>query len=155
MLTATQIGGFAGAGLAGAAYLPQISHLIRARCSAGMSRLAFGVWLLASLLTTARAVAIHAGVFMTLGAIQIVATAFIVLYVTRYQGKPCPVHVPCQPAAKTATGDGRLGKRAWSLASGRSVAESATPPGAAGHRGGTSRPGVQLPARSPDGHRCT
>jgi hypothetical protein len=109
MLTATQIGGFAGAGLAGAAYLPQISHLIRARCSAGMSRLAFGVWLLASLLTTARAVAIHAGVFMTLGAIQIVATAFIVLYVTRYQGKPCPVHVPCQPAAKTATGTGASG----------------------------------------------
>ena len=68
---------------------------------------------------------------MTLGAIQIVATALIVLYLTRYQGKPCPVHGPCQPAAK-ATGDGRLGKRAWSLASGRSVAESATPPGAAG-----------------------
>ena len=37
MLTATQIGGFAGAGLAGAAYVPQISHLIRAHCSAGIS----------------------------------------------------------------------------------------------------------------------
>ena len=42
MLTATQIGGFAGPGLAGAAYLPQVSHLVRARCSAGISRLAFG-----------------------------------------------------------------------------------------------------------------
>ena len=30
MLTATEIAGFAGAGLAGAAYVPQISHLIRA-----------------------------------------------------------------------------------------------------------------------------
>jgi len=39
MLTATEIAGFAGAGLAGAAYVPQISHLIRARCSAGISRL--------------------------------------------------------------------------------------------------------------------
>ena len=48
MLIETQIGGFVGAGLAGAAYVPQISHLIRARCSAGISRLAFGVWLLAS-----------------------------------------------------------------------------------------------------------
>ena len=37
MLTATEIAGFAGAGLAGAAYIPQISHLIRARCSAGIS----------------------------------------------------------------------------------------------------------------------
>jgi len=58
MLTATEIAGFVGAGLAGAAYVPQISHLIRARCSAGISRLAFGVWLLSSLLITARAVAI-------------------------------------------------------------------------------------------------
>jgi hypothetical protein len=62
MLTTTQIAGFVGAGLAGAAYIPQISHLIRARCSAGISRLAFAVWLLVSLLITARAVAIHAGV---------------------------------------------------------------------------------------------
>ena len=48
MLTATQVAGFAGAGLAGAAYVPQLSHLIKGRCSAGISRLAFAVWLLAS-----------------------------------------------------------------------------------------------------------
>jgi len=40
MLTITEIAGFAGGGLAGAAYVPQISHLIKARCSAGISRLA-------------------------------------------------------------------------------------------------------------------
>jgi hypothetical protein len=106
MLTATEIGGLAGAGLAGAAYLPQISHLVRARCSAGMSRLAFAVWLLASLLTTARAVAIHAGVFIVLGAIQIVATAFIVACVSRYQDTPCPVHLPRPPMAQAAAETG-------------------------------------------------
>jgi hypothetical protein len=90
MLTITGIAGFAGAGLAGAAYVPQISRLVRARCSAGISRLAFEVWLLASLLTTARAVAIHAGVFIVLGGIQIVATALIMLYATRYKDTPCP-----------------------------------------------------------------
>ena len=74
MLTITQIAGFAGAGLSGAAYVPQISHLIRARCSAGLSRLAFGAWLLASVLVTARAIAIDAGVFIVLGGIQIAAT---------------------------------------------------------------------------------
>src|SRR5215469_2713575 len=58
MLTTTEIAGFIGAGLAGAAYIPQISHLIRARCSAGISRLAFEIWLLASVLTTARAIAL-------------------------------------------------------------------------------------------------
>ena len=100
MLTATQIGGFAGAGLAGAAYVPQISHLVRARCSAGISRLAFGLWLLASLLTTARAVAIGAGVFIVLGGVQIVATALIMACAARYKDTPCPVHLPGQPMAK-------------------------------------------------------
>lgn len=132
MLTATQIGGFAGAGLAGAAYLPQISHLVRARCSAGISRLAFGVWLLASVLITARAIAIHAGVFIVLGGIQIVATALIMVYAARYQGTPCPVHLPGRPTAKTATGTGSSGNEpgSWHPA-GRPDAAPAAP---AGHR---------------------
>lgn len=114
MLTATEIAGFAGAGLAGAAYVPQISHLIRARCSAGISRLAFVAWLLASLLTTARALAIHAGVFIALGGIQIMATALIMLYATRYKDAPCPVHLPRQPAAKAATRRGISGNESGS-----------------------------------------
>jgi PQ loop repeat protein len=103
MLTATEIAGFAGAGLAGAAYVPQIAHLIRARCSAGISRLAFEAWLLASVLTTARAIAIHAGVFIALGGIQVVATSLIMLCAARYKDTPCPVHLPRQPVAKAAT----------------------------------------------------
>ena len=106
MLTATEIAGFAGAGLAGAAYVPQISHVVRARCSAGISRLAFGVWLLASLLTTTRAIAIHAGVFIALGGIQIAATALIMLCATRYKDTSCPVHLPAQPTARATTGTG-------------------------------------------------
>ena len=93
MLTATEIAGFIGAALAGAAYVPQISHLIRAHCSAGISRLAFGVWLVASVLVTARAIAIHAGVFIVLGGIQIAATTVITLCATRYKDTPCPSHI--------------------------------------------------------------
>jgi hypothetical protein len=128
MLTATEIAGFAGAGLAGAAYVPQISHLIRARCSAGISRLAFEVWLLASVLTTARAIAIHAGVFIMLGGIQIVATMLIMLYATRYKDTPCPSHLPRSPRAKTAARAGSSGNEPGSWRpSGRPAAESATP----------------------------
>ena len=128
MLTTTEIAGFVGAGLAGAAYVPQISHLIRARCSAGISRLAFAIWLLASLLTTARAIATHDGVFIVLGGIQIVATTLIVFYAARYKDTRCPIHPPRQPRAKTAT---RTAPEETNLAS--SVrpaalsAESATP----------------------------
>ena len=106
MLTTTEIAGFIGAGLAGAAYIPQISHLIRARCSAGISRLAFEIWLLASVLTTARAIAIHAGVFIVLGGIQILATTLIMLFAARYKDTPCPGHLPQPPRAKTATPTG-------------------------------------------------
>jgi len=150
MLTATQIGGFAGAGLAGAAYLPQISHLIRVRCSAGISRSAFGVWLLSSLLITARAVAIGAGVFIVLGATQIVATALIVVCAARYKDTPCPVHRPHQPAARTATGTGRPGTEpgSWHPA-GRPVAESAT---SAGH-GGALR--AYVPVLHPHSHEVS
>jgi len=134
MLTATEIAGFAGAGLAGAAYVPQVSHLIRARCSAGISRLAFGVWLLASVLTTARAIAIGAGVFIVLGGIEIVATTVIMLCAIRYKDTPCPSHLPRPPEAKKATRTGSSGNGPGSRRPfGRPVAESATP---AGHGGG-------------------
>jgi len=136
MLTITQIAGFAGVGLAGAAYVPQISRLIRARCSAGISRLAFEVWLLASLLTTARAIAIHAGVFIVLGGIQIVATALIMLYATRYKDTPCLS--PSASPARRQNGheDGQLGCEPVRLGGGQSRLRSAgaAPSPVTGHR---------------------
>jgi hypothetical protein len=158
MLTATEIAGFAGAGLAGAAYVPQISHLVRARCSAGISRLAFGVWLLASLLTTTRAIAIHAGVFIALGGIQIAATALIMLCATRYKDTSCPIHLPAQPTARTTTGTGTRGSEPASRRpAGGSIAASAAP----AERGGALRayapflhplsdPVTARPGREPD-----
>jgi len=141
MLSASEIAGFAGAGLAGAAYVPQISHLIRARCSAGISRLAFAAWLLASALTTARAVAIHAGVFIVLGGIQIVATALIMLYAIRYKDTPCPGHLPNPPRPKAAT---RAGSPGDELGSSRPADRLVTEP--AGH-GGALR--AHVPVRHP------
>jgi hypothetical protein len=60
-------------------------------------------------------IAIHAGVFIVLGGIQIVATALILLCAIRYKDTPCPGHLLRQPTAKTATGDGHLRKRARCL----------------------------------------
>ena len=79
-LTTTEMVGFTGVGLAGIAYLPQITHLIKEHCSAGISRLAFGMWLVSSLLVTAHAVATHAEVFVVLGAVQLVSTAIILVF---------------------------------------------------------------------------
>jgi hypothetical protein len=145
MLSVTQVAGFAGAGLAGAAYVPQVWHLVRGRCAAGISRLAFAVWLLASVLVTARAVAIHAGVFIVLGGVQIVATALIVACAARYQGMPCPVHLPGRPAAGAAAGSAGKGPGSRCPA-GRPGAGSAVP---AGH-GGAPRGHVPVPRPRPD-----
>jgi uncharacterized protein with PQ loop repeat len=84
--------GLSGASLAGYAYLPQIRHLIRERCSAGISRGAFSLWLLASLLMTIHAVLLPATVFVVLGAIQIGAISIILVYSARYRGLVCPTH---------------------------------------------------------------
>ena len=157
MLTVTEIAGFAGAGLAGAAYVPQIAHLVRAHCSAGVSRLAFEVWLLASVLTTARAIAIHAGVFIVLGGIQIVATALILLSAARYKDTPCPVHLPCQPMAKAAAETGSSGNEPGScLPAGLSIAAPASPPGQGeALHARTSLSGTRHPVRSPNFQRRT
>jgi hypothetical protein len=94
----SEVAGFVGAGLAGAAYVPQIWHLAHEHCSAGISRVAFAVWLAASALVTSHAVAIGAAVFITLGAIQVVATALILVYSTRYSHSYCASHLPAVDA---------------------------------------------------------
>jgi uncharacterized protein with PQ loop repeat len=144
----TEIVGFAGAGLAGAAYVPQISHLIRARCSAGISQLAFAVWLLASVLITARAIAIHAGVFIALGGIQIVATTFIMFYAARFQDTPCPSHHPVRPGPRQAPLAGRQMSDVQVLRSEPMPRLDAAGPGANVARPGKSRQSPNLKQRT-------
>ena len=84
--------GLIGALIAGYAYLPQIGHLIKERCSAGISRSAFGLWVLSSILVTTSAVMQGAAVFIILGVIQIAATGIIVIFSTKYQGQVCEFH---------------------------------------------------------------
>jgi hypothetical protein len=94
MARATELAGFVGAALAGVAYIPQISHLIHERCSAGLSRVAFGLWLTASILVTSHAVAIGESVFIALGAVQLASTGLILVYTTKYAGSYCASHLP-------------------------------------------------------------
>jgi PQ loop repeat protein len=94
VLTATQIAAFVGVGFAGAAYVPQVWHLVRAHCSAGISRFAFCLWLGASLLITTHAIATQAAAFIVLGVVQIAATTAILLFATKYASSYCGGHKP-------------------------------------------------------------
>jgi uncharacterized protein with PQ loop repeat len=88
----TEIAGYTGAALAGAAYVPQIAHMVRERCVAGISRPAFLVWFVASALILVRAVATDEMVFIVLGSLQTGATGFISAYVTMHRGGYCASH---------------------------------------------------------------
>ena len=92
MLTITETAALIGVAVAGAAYIPQIWHLVHVHCAAGISRSAFWVWLLASLLVTSHAIATRAWVFVLLGAVQISATAMILFYSKRYASSDCGGH---------------------------------------------------------------
>ncbi len=92
MLAATQIAAFLGVGLAAGAYLPQILHLAREHCAAGISRLAFRTWLLAAVLITSHAIATGAVAFIALGVVQVVATSVILVYAARYASLYCTGH---------------------------------------------------------------
>jgi len=85
--------GLTGAVIAGSAYLPQIKHLIQEQCSAGISRSAFALWFISSILVTINAVYIKAAVFIFLGIVQILSTAIIFAYSTKYKGQVCPFHL--------------------------------------------------------------
>jgi uncharacterized protein with PQ loop repeat len=107
-VTASEAIGLSGAAIAGYAYLPQITHLVRERCSAGLSERAFALWLVASALMTVHAITIGAVVFLVLGIQQIGATGLIAFYCRRYRGRACPSHQPgtsdLSIAARTSVG---------------------------------------------------
>jgi uncharacterized protein with PQ loop repeat len=84
--------GYFGTALVIAAYLPQITHLVRERCSAGISFGAYVIWAVAAVLLLAYAVLAREPVFMALQTYQVLATGVICFYSKRFAYKFCPMH---------------------------------------------------------------
>lgn len=87
-----QILGFLGTAAVAIGYLPQVIHLAKERCSAGISLLAWWVWLVSSFLILAHAVQRLDYVFIVLQSVHIVAIILIVWLARRYRGMTCPFH---------------------------------------------------------------
>lgn len=85
--------GMSGALIAAYAYFPQIRHLVKEHCSAGISGRAYALWFVSSILVTVNAFAIDARVFIFLGLVQIIATGMIYIFSRRYKGLACPYHL--------------------------------------------------------------
>jgi uncharacterized protein with PQ loop repeat len=91
-MTTSQILGFVGTALVIGGYIPQIVHLVKERCTAGISIPAFSLWCVASLLFLLHAAVIQDTVFVGVQCVNLVAGGLIVGFCTRYKGQVCAFH---------------------------------------------------------------
>lgn len=91
--------GFVGTGLVVVAYLPQVIHLVRARCASGVSLRAYLVWCASAALLLSYAISTADAVFIALQAYQLMALSAIYLLAFRHRGRSCDLHCGSEPAA--------------------------------------------------------
>lgn len=84
--------GFAGIGLCIVGYLPQVIHLIKERCSAGLSAGAYCTWGISAMLLLLYAISRWDPVFIALQTYHIGATALICYLCIKYKGHLCEEH---------------------------------------------------------------
>ena len=92
MAQVVQLLGFVAAIIVALGYLPQIIHLLREHCSAGISLQAWLVWVVASILFYSHALSIRDPVFIVLLTVQLTAQITIFSLAKRYQGMACGLH---------------------------------------------------------------
>lgn len=89
----SQLLGFMGTGLVAIAYIPQIHHLIKEHCSAGISLKAYALWFLASLLFLIHATMIRDLVFIVVQVVNLFAIGIIAIFAKRYEKDVCRIHL--------------------------------------------------------------
>jgi uncharacterized protein with PQ loop repeat len=88
----SQVLGLIGTCIVAAAYIPQIRHLIKEHCSAGISIRAYSLWFLAALFFLAYAGMIGDVVFIIAQVLNLAAICAIVIYAKKYEDKLCMIH---------------------------------------------------------------
>lgn len=99
-----EIVGVVGIAISVGAYVPQVIHLWKEHCSAGVSTRAWTMWLLSGVLVGV--VAIQRGdlVFILLQASTLISAAVILWLAHRYQGMFCESHVPLERSRTSEPG---------------------------------------------------
>lgn len=97
--------GVAGVAISVLAYLPQVVHLARQHCSAGVSGRAWAMWFASSLMVGIVAVHRHDPVFILLQVSTLMSATVIVVLVRRYRGMICVTHaLAAREAARARLG---------------------------------------------------
>jgi uncharacterized protein with PQ loop repeat len=84
--------GAVGIGISMLAYLPQVVHIAKEHCSAGVSSRAWMMWLLSSVLIGALALHRHDIVFILLQVSSLTSAGVILVLARRYRGLVCEAH---------------------------------------------------------------
>ena len=84
--------GIAGIAISVLAYLPQVIHLARQHCSAGVSGRAWSMWLASSIMIGALALHRHDPLFILFQFTTLLSATVIVVLVHRYHGMVCATH---------------------------------------------------------------
>jgi lipid-A-disaccharide synthase-like uncharacterized protein len=90
--TLFQILGILGVAISVAAYVPQVAHLWREGCSAGVSSRAWAMWLISSVLILTLALHQRQPVFIALPAINLASITVTLLLARKYRGMVCDSH---------------------------------------------------------------
>jgi lipid-A-disaccharide synthase-like uncharacterized protein len=84
--------GMAGIAISVLAYVPQVVHLGREHCSAGVSRRAWAMWLVSSVLIGTLALYRRDLVFILLQVSTLTSAAIILYLASKYRGMVCAFH---------------------------------------------------------------
>jgi uncharacterized protein with PQ loop repeat len=110
-MSVTRWVGFVGTALVIMAYLPQVVHLIKERCSWGISLSAYALWFVAGILICVHAVNLNDPVFIVLQGYNVAATATIAAFAKKYKQNICIDHR--RLAAATGSQEHRPGAAPW------------------------------------------
>ena len=129
--------GVAGIVISVAAYVPQVIHLARERCSAGVSSRAWGMWLASSLLVGSVAVHRRDPIFVLLQTCTLASAIVTLVLARRYRGMACAFHAS-PVSGQTLRGKSGPGGRRIVRVSATKALQAAT--GTITERAATSRP---------------
>ena len=90
--------GVIGIALSVTAYVPQVVHLAREHCSAGVSRRSWTMWLVSAALVGALAVHRQDTVFILLQLSTFTSAGLILFLARKYRGMACESHSPVSPS---------------------------------------------------------
>ena len=89
--------GIAGIALSVFGYVPQVVHLAKEHCAAGVSTRAWTIWLVSGVLVGTVAVHRHDAVFMLLQFSSLTSASIILFLSRRYEGMACESHAHLLP----------------------------------------------------------